>query len=53
MAASSAKLPVAVQLDEVVEEALEVVEEVRPVGVPRELDLLPDREVARRCRAER
>src|SRR5205085_11016813 len=38
---------VAVQLDEVVQEALHVVERVRPVGVPRELDGAPDLLVGR------
>ena len=32
---------VAVQLEEVVEDGRQVVEEVRPLGVPAELDLLP------------
>ncbi len=40
-----AEVAVAVELDEVLEDALEVVAEVGPVRVTAELHLLPDREV--------
>ena len=39
---SSAAAAVAMQLEEVVEDPLDVVERVRPLGVARELDRLPD-----------
>ena len=42
IARSSAATAIAVQLEEVVEDPLDVVERVRPVGMARELDRLPD-----------